>query len=196
MIFQRSGYRKKVKLLDGRTIILRSVRSNDKDDLMVFFNSLSEDTRYLRFQCIKKEFTESELTDFCNVDYFNTVALLAESKIGGRLGVIGVAHYYRLDDNNAAEVTFVVRDGDQGKGIGTYLLKHIAVIAGQKDVHRFVAELLRVNFRMLSIFRKSDPNLRQYACGEDTCTVMFSVAEAAKGYRGGLSNNEGAINLR
>jgi GNAT superfamily N-acetyltransferase len=172
------NYRQETLLLDGRKIIIRSICSADKKGLLEFHKHLSEDTRFLRYQYLKGDLTEGDLKNFCDVDYNNTLALVAETeREEGRTQIIGVGRYYRLPVFHTAEVAFVVRDSEQGKGVGTQLLRYLAELAWQNDIRYFVAEVLRVNGKMLSIFRKSDPNLKHVADDDSTCTVTLSVAE-------------------
>jgi GNAT superfamily N-acetyltransferase len=171
-------YRQETILLDGKKIVIRSICSEDKRALLEFHKHLSEDSRFLRYHYLKGELTESDLTNFCDVDYNNTMALVAETESEeGCKQIIGVGRYYRLPVFHTAEVAFVVRDSEQRKGVGTQLLKHLAILAWQKDIHYFVAEVLRVNGKMLSIFWKSDPHLKHVVGGGSTCTVTLSVAE-------------------
>jgi GNAT superfamily N-acetyltransferase len=169
-------YWQEAVLLNGQKIIIRAIRSEDRKALVEFHKYLSDNTRFLRYQYLKGELTESDLMNFCDVDYNNTMALVAESVNEGRKGIIGVGRYYRLPEAQSAEVAFVVRDSEQRKGIGTLLLKHLAIIAWQQDIRFFVAEVLRVNGRMLSIFRKSDPDLKNEV-DHTTCTVTLSVGD-------------------
>jgi GNAT superfamily N-acetyltransferase len=171
------GYQQEITLLGGSKAILRLIRSEDKNALRAFHSRLSQDTRFLRYQYSKGDLTQADLDNFCDVDYHNTLALVAEVEREGCNEIIGVGRYYRLAIPNFAEVAFVVQDDEQKKGIGTQLLKHLALIAWQQDIHYFVAELLRTNARMLSIFKKSDPKMEIVTEGGSTCTGHLSVSK-------------------
>jgi GNAT superfamily N-acetyltransferase len=171
-------YRQEIELLDGRKVTLRTICSGDKSALISFHHRLSEDTRFLRYQYLKNELTEADLKSFCDIDYNNNLALVAEAEINGCLAIIGIGQYYRTMRPQTAEVAFVVQDNEQGKGIGTQLVKHLAILAWQHNIHYFTAEVMRMNWKMLSIFRKSDPEIVNTEEGRSTCTVTFRVAEA------------------
>ena len=171
-----SDYRKEVTLLDGRKIILRPINPEDKKALSSFYNRLSEDTRFLRYDYIKGELTENDLKIYCEIDYERTLGLVAEIGQGDQKEIIGIGQYYRLLDPDIAEVAFVVQDSEQRKGIGTHLLKQLAVIAWEYGVRYFVGEVSRTNGRMLSIFSKSDPHMERVLSGS-TCTISLSVRE-------------------
>jgi GNAT superfamily N-acetyltransferase len=171
-------YRQEVSLIDGTKVTLRPIRSSDKTALQEFHSRLSPDTRFLRYQYVKGDLTESDLKNFCDVDYSNTLALVAEIDVGGQPQIVGVGRYYRLADPQVAEVAFVVQDNEQRKGIGTHLLRHLAILAWYNDIRYFVGEVLRANGTMLSVFRKSDPYMENVVDDPRTCSVTVSVAEA------------------
>ena len=50
-------------------------------------------------------------------------------------------------------MAFVVSDEQQGRGIGTVLLEHLAAAARERGITRFVAETLARNRQMLGVFR-------------------------------------------
>ena len=106
------------------------------------------------------------------------MALVAEEAHDNELLIIGIGQYYRLRDPLIAEVAFVVQDNEQGKGIGTQLVKHLAILAWWRHIRYFTAEVMKTNWKMLSIFRKSDPEMENISEGGSTCTVTFRVAEA------------------
>ena len=170
------NYRQEVILRNGDRIILRPINLQDKAALKSFYSRLSEDTRFLRYQYHKGELSDAELDEFCDIDYENTLALVAEKGPYGQREIVAVGRFYRLDDPRFAEVAFVVQDSEQGKGIGTELLKHLALQARRYDIEYFVGEVFRNNGAMMSIFRKADPGMENDAEGS-TCSVSVSVAE-------------------
>jgi GNAT superfamily N-acetyltransferase len=167
-------YRCEVTLLDGRKALIRAIRPDDQVALLTLFHRLSPETRFLRFHCVKTELTGEELERFCNVDYEEQSALVAEMCREGKTDIVGVGRYYRLPDRRRAEVAFVVEDREQMKGLGTHLLKELASIARAKGIITFVAELSADNVVMLSIFRKYDPALKLTVEGSNYY-VSFSV---------------------
>src|SRR5512139_3742530 len=83
-------YRQETVLLDGENIVIRAIGPEDKKALLEFHKHLSEDTRFLRDQYLKGELTESDLKNFCEVDYDDTMALVAEMENAGCKQIIGV----------------------------------------------------------------------------------------------------------
>jgi GNAT superfamily N-acetyltransferase len=122
--------------------------------------------------------TEDDLKNLCNIDYLTKMALVAEAERNGGKEIIGVGRYIKLPFDHTAEVAFIVQDSEQNKGLGTQLLKHLAQLAWQQEIYFFFGEVLRQNYRMLSIFKKSDPGMKLEVDGPTTCNITLSIAEA------------------
>jgi len=170
-------YIQNMNTLDGKEVTIRPITCDDKHKLQEFHARLSLDTRYLRYQYSKGDLTESDLHTFCNVDYYNTLGLVAETEIHGQKHMIGVGRYARLNDPQMAEMAFVVQDSEQRKGIGTQLLRHLSILAWERGIRYFVGEVLRENGLMINILRKSDPGMHQVAEGS-SCTITINVEDA------------------
>ena len=163
--------------LDGMKVTIRPITCDDKNKLQEFHTRLSGDTLYMRYQYSKGDLTENDLHTFCNVDYYNTLGLVAETEIHGQKHMIGVGRYARLNDPQMAEMAFVVQDSEQRKGIGTQLLRHLSILAWERGIRYFVGEVLRENGLMINILRKSDPGMHQVAEGS-SCTITINVEDA------------------
>jgi len=171
------NFKQHVALLDGRIILIRSTTDGDKTEIAALFNRLSTETRFLRYHYYKVTLSQDELESFCNVDYYDIFALVAEMRRNNRDEIVGVAHYFRLPQPNTAEISFVVEDQEQGNGIGTNLLKILSVMAEERGITTFVAELLNENVVMLDIFRRYNPDLDQIV-DRNTKHVTFSIRTA------------------
>ncbi len=139
-----------VVLSDGRTVHVRPIRGDDVGGLYDLWSRLSEKSIYLRFFSPVPRPSERQLEMLATVDYVDRMALVAE--LGDQL--LGVARYDRRVNVVDAEVAFVVADAHQGRGIGTALLEHLAAAGRAAGVHRFVADTLPENQRMLGVFRE------------------------------------------
>ena len=88
----------------------------------------------MRFFAPLRQLSDRDVTRFTNVDYHDRVALVATV----RGEIIGIGRYDRITPTSA-EVAFNISDSYQGRGIGSVLLEHLAVIAweaGVDGVHR------------------------------------------------------------
>jgi GNAT superfamily N-acetyltransferase len=62
---------------------------------------------------------------------------------------------YIVQQPGKAEIAFVVVDDYQGQGIGSALLRHLAILARNAGLKEFAAEVLPENIPMLKTFEKS-----------------------------------------
>ena len=141
-----------VILRDGTTLRLRSTTPDDADRLVTFFQGLSPESRYLRFQgtvLVDRRIVEP----FLHTDWSERASLLGElAGPEGESEVVTLASYVRLRDHLRAEVAFAVSDRMQGRGVGTRLLERLAAHAASEGVREFVAEVLPQNGAMLQVF--------------------------------------------
>lgn len=163
-----------VVLADGGTVHIRPIRPEDDDALLALYQRMSADSIYLRFFSPVSAPSARQLERLTAVDYDETLALVAE------LGddIVAVARYDRLNDPTRAEVAFAVQDDQQGRGLGTLMLEHLAGIARQQGITRFVASILPQNRKMLEVFRNAGFEVdRQFA--EGVVELAFPIAPTA-----------------
>jgi acetyl coenzyme A synthetase (ADP forming)-like protein len=140
-----------VVLRDGSTVRIRAMEPSDDQALFALFESLSEESRWLRFLSVAKGAAlAAEARREANLD--RTVGLVALS--GSPERVVGHAFYAGIDDQHA-EVAFTIADEYQKRGLGTLLLCQLAEIATTNGIHTFVAEVAAANLAMLKVFRES-----------------------------------------
>ena len=101
----------------------------------------------MRFFAPLRQLSDRDVTRFTNVDYVDRVALVATV----RDEIVGIGRYDRVN-RRSAEVAFNISDSFQGRGVGSVLLEHLAVIAQEAGVAEFIAEVLPQNRKMLSVF--------------------------------------------
>ncbi len=136
-----------VVLRDGRTAHMRPIVPADADALVAFYAEVSEQSKYFRFFAPMPTLSERDVHRFTHVDHHDRVAFVLT--VAER--ILAVARYETLPSGDA-EVAFLVQDAHQGRGIGQLLLEHLAQAARERGVHRFVAEVLPENQRMLQVF--------------------------------------------
>ncbi|GAA2247005.1 GNAT family N-acetyltransferase [Rarobacter faecitabidus] len=150
-----------VLLADGTTARIRPITPADAPALQRFHRAQSEQSTLFRFFAPRPNLSAQDLTHLTTVDYDTRVALVvlgggtAPSSPAGTgvidPAIIGVGRFDRYEDGNA-EIAFNVADSQQGRGVGSILLEHLAAIGRELGVVRFTAEVLPGNGRMLSVF--------------------------------------------
>jgi len=150
---QAAAYSVVETLRDGRSVVIRALRPEDRDAMLSAVGRVSAQSLYRRFFGPKRGFTESEVDFFVNVDFVNHVALVALVEENGESTVVGAGRYIATQPGTA-EMAFATIDEYQGQGIGTALLRHLVSIARAGGLQRLVAEVLPENAPMLGMFRK------------------------------------------
>jgi RimJ/RimL family protein N-acetyltransferase len=143
-------------LKDGRSVIVRAIRPDDKTILLQGASLFSDASVYKRFHGAKISLSDQELKFYTEIDYLHHVALLAVLKDndqamgGGRF----IAHDESLPPRSA-ELAFAVADDFQGLGVGSIILKHLIHIAREIGIGTFEADVLGENSAMIRVFEKS-----------------------------------------
>jgi RimJ/RimL family protein N-acetyltransferase len=141
-------------LRDAQRLDIRALRPDDRSEFLSAVDRIGPLSLYRRFFTAKSGFTEREKSFFLNVDFDKHVALVALIEEAGRRIIVGGGRYVIVSPGKA-EVAFVVIDQYQGKGIGSILLRHLAVIAQAAELKELIAEVLRENVQMLKVFERS-----------------------------------------
>jgi acyl-CoA synthetase (NDP forming)/GNAT superfamily N-acetyltransferase len=171
-----------VVLRDGGTALIRPITADDAGRLVDFYERVSDESKYYRFFAPYPRLSDRDVRRFTHHDYVDRVGLAAT--IGGEF--IATVRYDRVDGDgraafstghgdssgdtggkppSQAEVAFLVRDDQQGRGVASALLEHIAAVARERGIERFTAEVLPANTKMIKVF--TDAGYSQHRSFED-----------------------------
>ena len=140
-------------LRDGCRVEIRTLRPDDRAEMLAAVGRASAQSLYRRFFGLKRSFTEEEAAFFVNVDFVNHVALVALIDEGGRSVIAGGGRYIIVQPGEA-EVAFVVVDTYQGQGIGTLLTQHLVALAREAGLKELAADVLPENAAMRRVLGK------------------------------------------
>ncbi|MGA2508055.1 MAG: GNAT family N-acetyltransferase [Chitinispirillaceae bacterium] len=142
-------------LNDGSSLFVRPIKPSDDKALRDMFYALSEKSIAFRFFQTIKSFPLKFIQDFTTIDFSRDMAVAALVQDLGGEQIVGVAHYYLNPATKRAEVSFLVRDDWQAKGIGTDLLEILTDIARKRGIIGFEARVLVQNQLMMAVFYNS-----------------------------------------
>jgi acetyltransferase len=150
---------------DGTEVTIRPIRPEDEPLMVEFHGTLSDRTVYLRYLCslsLHRRTAHERLLRICHGDYEREMVLVAEHKDPqtGERQILGVGRLNKLQGDKEAEIAVLVSDQYQGRGFGIELLRRLIQIARDEKVSRIVAEMLRDNFTIQTIFKKLGFRLR------------------------------------
>jgi len=145
-----------VRMRDGAILRMRPLELGDREALIALFHRCSAETKRFRFLRMVASLPDSMIDQLVSVDGRRHVALVVVQGEGAAAQIVAVGRYHARDDqSDIAEVSFLVEDGMQRKGIGTVLLDTLAEMARENGLTRFSADVLADNRTMLSVFRKA-----------------------------------------
>jgi GNAT superfamily N-acetyltransferase len=146
----------------------------DRAAVTAFVGRLSEDTVELRFcapvraAAVVDEVLEARKSD-------DRIAIVVESADPpGRILALGECDR-RGSDRTRGEVTFVVEDGAQGRGVGSLLLQEMVRRARAEGVDRLVAVVMSENRRMRETLSRSSYPYRITRAGSSETYLLDLV---------------------
>lgn len=141
------------QLVDGRTVTIRPVRSNDGPLEQEFVRGLSPRTRYYRFFNAIRELSPDMLYKLTHVDYQHQMTLVAVTRRDGVETQIGEAEYVAEAGADTCEFAVVVHDAWQGLGLGRLLIESLIHSARAAGYDRMDGEVMADNGAMLDLSR-------------------------------------------
>ena len=174
-----ANYDEIVTLKNGMRVKIRSIRPDDKKRLVEAFKNLDPESIYTRFFYHKKMLTDQELKSATELDFENAVALVVTIGKAELEVIIGGGRYAVIDESGparSAEVAVTVEEDYHRQGIARILMQHLAIIASEKCLSCFVAEVLPENRGMLAVFSRSGLPMKTER-GGDAMHVTLSLTE-------------------
>lgn len=149
-----------VGLRDGRRVRIRAVRADDEAAVLRLLESLSLESRRLRFFSVGANLSQAARLASHSAwpEAVGLVALAADEVV--------VAHALAIRTNEReAEVAFEVADAYHGDGLATLLLIRLAALAEAHGITHFVADVLPENHPMLAVFHDAFPRRESHRSG-------------------------------
>lgn len=148
---------------DGRYVLIRPLRPNDRALESAFIQGLSPQSRRDRFMEDFREPSTSLLDQLMATDGKHAVALIALVHEDGELKEVGIARYSSIGLAGQCECAVTVADGWQHQGLGIKLMLHLIDQARRNRFQRLVSydaasnESMRELARQLGFHRARDP---------------------------------------
>ena len=142
---------KKVRFA-GAKYLLRPLHPSDERLLQEFFYSHNKETLLMRYSHHPKQMSREKAATLVAVDQSRDLALCIVKRKGPKEEIEAVGRYYYVEQDNSAEVAFVVREIHQGKGMAKALLNEMLEVAKQRGIDKMHAYVRAENKRMLRVF--------------------------------------------
>jgi acetyltransferase len=160
-----SQYVTSATLRDGTPVTIRPIRPEDEPLLVKFHETLSERSvrlRYFQPLHLDQRTKHERLIRVCFSDYDRELPLVAEYSNGeGEREIIGVGRLSENARGDNAQVSLLVSDQWQGRGLGTQLLKLLLQAARDEKLQEVRAEILPENQPMQQLCKRAGFTLEE-----------------------------------
>jgi acetyltransferase len=141
--------RLELNLRDGTPVIVRPLIKEDRALVAEAYRRLTPEARYQRFWTHTGEMIGREMLDrLVNQDPENHLTWSVLDPAREFPGVGGASWWRNADDPSEAEISLMVLDDDQRRGIGTLLLAVVWISAFRAGIERLVGYCLTDNRRV------------------------------------------------
>jgi acetyltransferase len=158
-------------------ITLKSVTLEDNELQRSFFNSLSSQSRFLRFMSPMGEIPDYVLRILSKVNPENHIAYMLTTGSGHERKMIGEARLViRGDDISVADFAIAIMDDQQGNGLAKKLMALLESAAAQHGIQTLIGQTMRTNKAMKTLARRHNYNIRNDA-GDARAVIMEKFIE-------------------
>jgi len=151
----------KRKMSDGREVLLRPIKPEDETLLIELFRTFSKKTIALRFFQNLREISHQTLAQYCNIDYDREITIVGEIIENNKPRIICKTSVVVGPDGENGELTVVVGDPWQNKGLGTMIFDYILEISRNMGIKSVFGEILIENVKMMRICRSKGFTLKK-----------------------------------
>ncbi|HKJ80616.1 MAG TPA: GNAT family N-acetyltransferase, partial [Ignavibacteriaceae bacterium] len=170
-------YKEHVLLKNGEGLYIKPATLDDIPLVETFTKRISQESLRMRFMASVSEIPSNIIMNLCSGDFSQSGSLLA-IKGDDISQVVGIGNYVAMGNGRSAEISFLVEDSYQGKGISTLLLERLAGLAAANGFVEFEAEVLPDNQPMLNVMKSSGFENHQ-VWSSDTVHIELPVNGAA-----------------
>ncbi|MBY6185236.1 GNAT family N-acetyltransferase [Marinobacter hydrocarbonoclasticus] len=156
---------------DGSPLVIRAITADDKYEMRDLYPTLSERTLYMRFFRVISSPSLEAIARYTDVDFGTHLALVA--LWGPEQRMVAAGRLIRATaDSDVAELSCLVIDEMQHKGIGRVLVRRLLETGRDWGVNRVIALVHAENHPMLKLLKSQGyPTELMYDEGEFTVTM-------------------------
>ena len=165
---------KAVKLKDGKEVLIRSMKREDLEGSLAFFQALSEEDRLsLRRDLTTRKYVEERIREMEEGTVKRLVVVADETIVAD--GALELSHFGW--ERHIGEMRLIVATPWQHKGLGTLMAGALYQVAASSRIEEIVVKIMATQAAALRIFH--DLGFRQEA-------VLRGYVKDAKGIRNDL----------
>ncbi|MDA2920806.1 bifunctional acetate--CoA ligase family protein/GNAT family N-acetyltransferase [Desulfobacterota bacterium AH_259_B03_O07] len=142
------------KTKDEIPILFRPIKPEDEGMMLELFNTFSKRTIQFRFFELLKSMPHEQIVRYTQIDYDRDMAIVAVDEGSETERILGVGRLSYHPNLEASELSVVVGDHWQGKGLGKKLLLFCIEIAKEKGVSKLWGDIMAENEGMIRLCKK------------------------------------------
>lgn len=155
----------------------RAIKPSDEDQMRRLFYRFSDKAIYYRYFSPIKTMPHEKMQEYVNVDYRDTLSIVALSGETSQQTIIAEARFARLPDKPLVDIAFVVDEAYQGYGIGSFMYEMLARLAKDRGIQKLTADILPSNTAMLKVLEKG-PFQVQAKIEQGVYSVLVDLTQA------------------
>lgn len=159
-------------LRDGRHVLIRPLKNNDRDREYAFIKRLSAESRHMRFLAQINEPSAEMLNQLMDTDNKQRLAYIALVHENGQLVEIGVSRYAATSED-ACECAVTVADEWVHLGLGTILMRHLINAARKNGFRQMYSVDAASNLPMRDLAKAL--GFETHNDPDDTCQVIHRL---------------------
>ena len=151
-------YKREISLRDGDKILIRPIKPDDDKKVLELYHSLSPETIYFRFFAGRKNVPMKRVRQFTRVNYNKNFAVVIEyhgeeEEYIDKL--VGIGRFVGNPlEQEKAEMSLVIMDHFQRRGIGSILINYLVQIAKERGIKIIQGIILAQNYKILKTLEK------------------------------------------
>ena len=154
------------------SVTFRAIKPSDEEGMRRFFYRCSEQMIFYRFFYSIKTMTHDQMQEYVNIDFGKELSIVGITGDSGMEKIIAEARFVTDDNDDYADVAFLIDESFQGMGLGTFLLNLLIDLAKKRELKGFTAEVLPDNQPMLKVFQKTD-HMLETRIANGTCYIKI-----------------------
>ena len=160
-------YEHELRTFDGRKLQIRPVQLTDEGRVRELLYAAAEDAMYARWTERVGTTVHEELRLYLEIDYHQSMTLVAEATVDGKEPAIVAAARYDVDRSDGrGKMAAVVRPDWRERGVGTHLLQQLAGIAQEHGLPALTTTVLKENIPLLHLMHKAGLEVRSALHGD------------------------------
>lgn len=137
-----------VTLRNGKQVLIRTIRPQDKGGILTAFHRLSDDSRYTRFMASMHDLPDALLETAVHPTPVRECALVAMAGTEDKGDLIGGARFTIDPHSGFCEFAVTIVDGWHGLGLARHLMEILIATARAAGYHTMIGYVLASNTAM------------------------------------------------